>query len=870
MSPRISLKKALGFSGSIVAGLALAGIYFMPQVATAQSSASPYTTGYRWDNLRRIVGIIKPDPDGSGPIGFPAVRYTYDADDNVVETETGFLAAWQDQTVLPANWTGFAVKSIKFDTVDAMGNKTQEKVTDGSQNPLTLTQTSYDGDDRASCVAVRMNLATTATAACSLGTAGAYGNDRITVTQYDGEGHVANTQRAVGTGNAQYYARYGYSPNGNKTAETDANNNLTNYAYDDYDRLADTYYPNPTSGAGASNLADYESYVSDKNDNRSTYRRRNGQSYAYSYDAINRQTSKTRTDNAGLNVNSAYDLVDHLIQAQFANGSGSVSYSYDAVGRVLTTTDMFGRTLSYQYDQGSLRTLMTFPDSQQQGYQYNPGNQLSWTGVQGTSFGYTVAYDTYDRAATITRSNNANTAIAYDNADRVTSYGHTFTNSNRNVTWGFTFNPASEIINTSTTNTDFDYREQQSTTEAHTFNGLNQDAGIAALATSCSTAGAGFDCDGNLTNDSTRSFTYDIDNHLTALSGPASVSYVYDPIGRLAQTTVNGTVTTFLYDGTNLVGEYGSTSSSAPLLIRYMHTLGTDQPWVQFTGSAVGATNAKYLYANYQGSIVALADGSGTVADSDVHKYGPYGEPRDINNNLSFSGSRFLYTGQTAMPEASLYYYKARVYDPVFGRFLQIDPIGSKDNLDLYAYTADDPVDKTDPTGECPECVGLIVGAIVGGGVEVLKETVVDHRDLHHLDGGAIAREAIIGGVAGATGVGAGMLVEKVAGTVAVAAVSSGVTAGMSSAMHGDKPAAVAVNTAIGVMAGGGSKYLGGKATAVMNKMGVRVPGNPLQMGSATNKKTADIGGKVVASAVKPVTTAVLTADCNATGHHCK
>lgn len=32
-------------------------------------------------------------------------------------------------------------------------------------------------------------------------------------------------------------------------------------------------------------------------------------------------------------------------------------------------------------------------------------------------------------------------------------------------------------------------------------------------------------------------------------------------------------------------------------------------------------------------------------------------------------------------------------------RFLQTDPIGSKDDLDLYAYTAGDPVNKSDPTG---------------------------------------------------------------------------------------------------------------------------------------------------------------------------
>jgi YD repeat-containing protein len=177
-----------------------------------------------------------------------------------------------------------------------------------------------------------------------------------------------------------------------------------------------------------------------------------------------------------------------LIRAQFANSSGTVSYVYDAIGRVLTTTDMFGQALSYQYDRASLRTLMTFQDGKQQIYQYNAGNQLSWTGISGSTVGYGVGYDAFDRPATITRANSANSTIGYDNADRVTSFGHGFATTSRNVTWGFSFNPAGGIVSMSTTNTDFDYREQQSATENHTFNGLNQDAAIAALATTCSAA----------------------------------------------------------------------------------------------------------------------------------------------------------------------------------------------------------------------------------------------------------------------------------------------------------------------------------------------------------------------------------------------
>ncbi len=577
---------------------------------------------------------------------------------------------------------------------------------------LQVTQISYDYLDHPVCSAVRMNktiYASLPSDPCSLGTQGSDGPDRITKNTYDAAGQLTEVDQAYGTSVQRAYARYSYNANGTKATEMDANGNKTLYAYDGFDRLSQIQYPLTTVGSGNPNSNDYETFGYDNNGNKTAWRRRNGIVFSYCYDALNQVT---RTDPTGASctstasasaVFSGYDGLGHVVYLRYGSTTGAgITNTYDGLGELTATQDMYGRWVQYQYNQAGARTQLVYPDSHAIGSTLDTANRMIWMGMDSYTGLVGQAFNSLGQRTWLGRGGSVGGNYGYDNLGRLTSMTNDLVVGSANdITWTFAYNPAGQLTSTTASSTNYDYKETANATTNQTYDGLNRDAAIAAVS-------GGYDANANLTNDGSRLFYYDAYNRLTGVgsaqypqNGPY-LTFTYDPMGRLASQTYYTTTTAFLYDGTNLIAEYNGTGSTASMTERYVHGTGTDEPIAWYHGSGNTST-PWFFFQDYHGSVIGYADASGNLQAS--YEYGPYGEPEDSLHGNAFTNqtlSRFAYTGQAVLREASLYNYKARVYDPIMGHFLQTDPIGSKDDLDLYAYTGDDPTDKTDPTGLCP------------------------------------------------------------------------------------------------------------------------------------------------------------------------
>jgi RHS repeat-associated protein len=392
----------------------------------------------------------------------------------------------------------------------------------------------------------------------------------------------------------------------------------------------------------------------------------------YSYDMLNRLIKVK--DGHGDTVSYEYNAANQPIKITYPNGK-TVAREYDEDGRLKAVTDWLGNTTAFTYNQDSALATITFPSAthEQDTYSYGADDQVDAisfmkSGKAVESLGYTRTGD--GLPATITQKGlpgEATTALSYDSRDRLATEGTTtfeYDEAGNPVKLGTVtshFNEADELTSSGTTKYSYNANGARTTATPETGPATNYTYNQAGELLSVNREEAGA--------------TKKIED-----------SYSYNGDGLRASRTQNGVTSYLTWD----------TSGETPTLLSEgatSYVYGPDeQPIEQINSEG----KVLYYHTDDNGSVRALTSSTGKVEAT--FSYGAYGTPVTATGTAS---TPLEYAGQYTEPETGLVYLRARSYDPATAQFTTRDP-DEQATHEPYSYAGDTPSANVDPGGEKP------------------------------------------------------------------------------------------------------------------------------------------------------------------------
>lgn len=492
---------------------------------------------------------------------------------------------------------------------------------------------------------------------------------------YDLQDRIITVTNAL---NAQL--RFAYDPVGNPVTVTDELGDTTSF----------TYTPVKQVASITSALGFMETRAYDLSGNLVQRADRRGRVSRFAYDTLNQLIRESYDDNT--TVTRAYDSSGRLTQVA-DSVSGQFTFTYDPAGRVINDSTPFG-TIRYSYDSADQVLTRNVGGQAAVTYSYDPaGNLLQASSPQAA---VTYLYDFMNRPITLTRSNGTRTDIVYDEVGRVVSLTHS---------------AGTAILNSQSY--EYDATGKRSSYRTNIAQPLITQSAVNQ-----------YDAGNRLLRRGSTAYSYDNNgNRISEITAAGRTNYQWDARNRLhAIEMPNGQLTTFLYDfAGNLISQQ-SKSSAGSLTRNFLlddltnvvqedDTVGnqlsvlTGRGIDQHLAVIASSGQAQFALPDSIGSIIGHTDANAQLNGQAF--YEPYGQTTVLGTEFPFQ-----FTGRSRVKD-SLYYYRARFYDPSSDRFISEDPGGiGVGGVNLFRYVENDPVNLTDPSGRIPD-LGLIVRSIL-------------------------------------------------------------------------------------------------------------------------------------------------------------
>ncbi len=619
------------------------------RLVSANNSKNNYT--YEYDKLGRVIWEKHCSNGG--------VSYKYDKNGNVIRKQETVQS--YDSESMSFNTTDY-----EYDNRNRLIKATQYKI--GTTQPQ-ITQYYYDACGNILRMYTGLNSPLVINGLDDV-TNGADSDYSVTKYEYDFMNRLVKTTDPLNQVETMTYDFLG-----NMLTKTDRNGNIITYTYNwlskplavssSSDNKTNSYtYDNLGNVTGMTDETGTTSYTYDAL-SRLVSAVKGSIAKTYSYNQNGARTSFGLFDNDVNLMNLSYVVSNTDTLYSVSDGTDITVYDYDIAGNLLSEhTGSISSEYTYNASNYIDTVLNSVDNTQKSFFVYSRQKNGNITNVvstysDGAPQPAVYSYDGMGRLTWESRlSSQINNAFSYDdNGNRTEISGKTaydYDKNNRLITESGDIGAAYQYDNNGNLYSKAGFTLTEASDNPETVN-------ISA------------------SPDGYRLFTHDGFNRLTAVSdGNNTYSYEYDGNNRRTAKVINNTRTEYIWDGDCVVAE--KTNGITTVYVR-----GTKLHYAK-----TGDTKLYYLY-NAHGDVIQTVNSEGVVADE--YLYDAFGN--QINDTVS--SNPFRYCGEYQDLCSGLIYLRNRYYDPSIGRFISEDP--AKDGANWYAYCANDPVNRIDPTG---------------------------------------------------------------------------------------------------------------------------------------------------------------------------